>query len=263
MEIRMLPVLNDNYIFILIDELKQEAAVVDPALAEPVLKFLKSNKLKLTKIFNTHHHFDHVSGNKELSRAFPNVEVYGGINDAERIPGQTHYLKQGDLVAFAAETATVFFVPGHTVGHICYYFPLKNGEHHLFVGDTLFSGGCGKLFEGTMQQMFASLKFLRDFLPNETLIWCAHEYTVENYLILNKLEPDNLAITTKLNEAIEARKKNQFTVPFSLKSEKEISSFLRWDDPELKAKLNLSTDFEVFSYVRKYRDNPPKVTSPI
>lgn len=262
MKIHMLPVLEDNYIFILIDEDKQEAAVVDPALAEPVLSYLSQNKLKLIKIFNTHHHYDHVGGNKELVKAFPNIKIYAGANDSGRIPCQTHYLKHGDTVFFANEMASVYFVPGHTVGHICYYFPLKSGEHHLFIGDTIFAGGCGKLFEGTMQQMFASLKFLRDNLPEKTKIWCAHEYTVENYLILQKLEPENIAIKERLEHSINLRKSNQFTVPFTMKDEKFSSSFLRWDDRKLKNTIKVTSDFETFSYVRKFRDAPPKVIIP-
>ncbi len=263
MKIHMLPVLQDNYIFILIDEDKKEAAVVDPALAGPVLNFLKQNELILTKIFNTHHHFDHVGGNKELVKAFPNVEVHAGINDSGRIPCQTHYLKHFDKVFFANEMAYIYFVPGHTLGHICYYFPFNNGEHHLFIGDTIFAGGCGKLFEGTFEQMFASLKFLRDSLPEETKIWCAHEYTVENYLILQKLEPENIAIKKRLEHSIQLRKSNQFTVPFSMRDEKISSSFLRWDDQNLKSIINVTDDFEAFSYVRKFRDAPPKVIKPI
>jgi hydroxyacylglutathione hydrolase len=262
MKIHMLPVLEDNYIFILIDEKNQEAVVVDPSLAEPVINYLSQNKLKLIKIFNTHHHFDHVGGNKELVKAFPNIEVYAGVNDSGRIPCQTHFLKHGDTVIFANEIASVYFVPGHTLGHICYYFNLSSGEHHLFIGDTIFAGGCGKLFEGTMQQMFASLQFLRDNLSNETKIWCAHEYTVENYLILQKLEPENKAIKVRLEESINLRKTNQFTIPFTMKEEKVSSSFLRWDDQELKNTIKISGNFETFSYVRKFRDSPPRVIMP-
>lgn len=207
MKIHTIPVLNDNYIFILIDEIRQEACVVDPAIADPVISFLKTNNLNLTKIFNTHHHYDHIGGNKDLCKIFPHVEVYGGMNDSGRIPLQKHFLSHGDSVSFANEKAFIFYLPGHTLGHISYYFPLQNGEHHIFIGDTIFAGGCGKLFEGTMMQMFSSLKFLRDNLPNETIIWSAHEYTVENYLILQKLEPNNIAIKERLQKSIDLRKK--------------------------------------------------------
>ena len=234
MIVKMLPVLEDNYIFILIDEANKEAAVIDPATAQPVLNYLNENNLTLTKIYNTHHHYDHVGANKDLVTLFPSIEVYAGINDAGRIPCQTHYLKHGDTINFANETAHVYFVPGHTLGHICYYFPLKNGEHHLFIGDTIFSGGCGKLFEGTMEQMFASIKFLRNNLPENTTIWCTHEYTVENYLVLEKLEPNNKAIKDKLQNSIQVRKLNKYTVPFTLGEEMKTNSFLRFDDQKLK-----------------------------
>lgn len=263
MKIDMISVLNDNYIFVLIDEKNQKAAVVDPAVSEPVLNYLEKEKLILTKIFNTHHHYDHVGGNKELVKAFKDVEVYAGINDAGRIPYQTHYLKHGDFVTFAGETAYVYYVPGHTFAHICYFFSLNNGESHLFIGDTIFAGGCGKLFEGTMYQMFSSLKFLRNNLPDQTYIWCAHEYTLENYMILQLLEPNNIEIKRIIDQTTHIRQLNRFTVPTTLGREKISNSFLRWDDQALKVQLNTISDFETFSYVRKYRDMPHKVHLPI
>ncbi|WGL61320.1 hydroxyacylglutathione hydrolase [Pigmentibacter sp. JX0631] len=262
MKIEMLPVFEDNFIFILIDEIKKEAAVVDPAEANSVISYLKKNNLTLTKIFNTHHHFDHVGGNKELKQLFPNVEIYGSVQDKNRIPFQTHFLNHNDKIYFADESAEVFFVPGHTLGHICYFFSLKNGEHHLFIGDTIFGGGCGKLFEGSLEQMFNSLLFLRNNLPDNTLIWTAHEYTLENYLILEKLEPQNIEIKEKLQKVIHTLKSGLHTVPFLLSEEKKVSSFLRWDDLKLQNITSTSNSFDTFCFVRKFRDNPPKIVKP-
>ncbi|MGY3803023.1 hydroxyacylglutathione hydrolase [Pigmentibacter ruber] len=262
MKVEMLSVLEDNFIFILIDEIKKEAAVVDPAVATPVISFLNKNNLTLTKIFNTHHHFDHVGGNKELKQLFPNIEIYGSIQDKNRIPFQTHFLEHKDKINFAGECAEVFFVPGHTLGHICYFFSLRNGENHLFIGDTIFGGGCGKLFEGSFEQMFNSLLFLRNTLPGNTLIWTAHEYTLENYLILEKLEPDNLHIKEKIQKVISTLKNGLNTVPFLLSEEKAVSSFLRWDDIMLQKITNTNNSFDTFCSVRKFRDNPPKIVKP-
>ncbi len=255
MHVKQLPVLKDNFIYILIDEINKHAAVIDPAEAKDVLIFLEKNNLKLTKIFNTHHHFDHVGGNKELMQKFPDTEVYGSFYDKGRIPGQKYFLNHNDTVSFAGENAKVYYIPGHTLGHIAYHFKLKNNQDYLFIGDTIFSGGCGKLFEGTPTQMFTSLKFLRDNLPNETLIYCAHEYTVENYSILTKLEPDNQNIKEKLNHSIQTRKNNLFTVPFTMGVEKNYNSFLRWDDEDLKKITATESDLDTFTYVRRYRDN--------
>lgn len=259
MRIEILPVLEDNFIFLIIDEKNKEAAAVDPAVAEPVVKYLSKHNLQLTKIFNTHHHFDHVGGNRELKNLFPNVEIYGSVQDHGRIPFQTHLLKHNDKVSFSNETATVYYVPGHTLGHICYFFSLKNGENHLFIGDTIFSGGCGKLFEGTFEQMFSSLTFLRDNLPNNTTIWAAHEYTLENYLILSKLEPANQKILDKISKVTKILQMGHHTVPFTLSEEKEISSFLRWDDLKLQEITQTNNAFDTFCFVRKFRDNPPKI----
>lgn len=254
MRIEKIPALQDNFIFILIDDQKKQAAVIDPCEEKVVIDFLEKNNLVLAKIFNTHHHGDHVGGNRGLIHKYPNAEVYAGLHDKGRIPCQKYFLDQGDVVTFGNETAFVYYVPGHTLGHISYHFKLKNDDDCLFIGDTVFSGGCGKLFEGTFLQMFTSLKFLRDNVPDGTNVFCAHEYTVENYTILSKLEPNNAKIKEKLNQSISMRKNGLFTVPFRWKEEKECSSFLRWDDPELKRITHTTSDLDTFTYVRKFRD---------
>ncbi len=262
MKIELLPVLNDNYIFILIDELKLEAAVIDPAEAKPVIDFLETNNLKLKHIFNTHHHSDHIGGNIKLCDFYKNVNVYAGEKDSGRIGKQDFFLKHGDTVNFADEIANIYYVPGHTLGHICYHFLMKNGESHLFIGDTIFSGGCGKIFEGTFEQMFSSLSFLRDTVPENTFIWCAHEYTLENYLVLECLEPHNINIKDKIQNILSLREKNLPTIPCLISEELKINSLLRWDDPSLRNILSTKNSLETFIAVRKFRDNPPKVKIP-
>ncbi|MGB7414317.1 MAG: hydroxyacylglutathione hydrolase, partial [Thermosynechococcaceae cyanobacterium] len=177
MHIYRLPAFSDNYIFLLHDEDQNIAAVVDPADSAPVLRKLNELDAALVAIFNTHHHCDHVGGNLRLLKAFPDALVYGGAKDKGRIPGQQFFLEDGDRVEFCDRTIHIFFVPGHTRAHIAYYFPASQDEPgELFCGDTLFAGGCGRLFEGTPAQMLSSLSKLRD-LPEETRVWCAHEYT--------------------------------------------------------------------------------------
>ena len=181
MQVERLSVLSDNYIFLLYDSQRQIAAVVDPAVAQPVLQRLQALEADLVAIFNTHHHSDHVGGNSQLLRQYPDAIVYGGEVDRGRIPGQQVFLQEGDRVEFSDRQAEVFFVPGHTRAHIAYYFaPQPDTEAgDLFCGDTLFAGGCGRLFEGTPQQMVQSLSKLRN-LPDNTRVWCAHEYTLSN-----------------------------------------------------------------------------------
>jgi hydroxyacylglutathione hydrolase len=263
MKVHTLTALNDNYIFILVDELSREAVVVDPALPDVVIDFIKNNNLKLTKILNTHHHCDHVDGNSLILKEFPNVEVCAGINDSGRVPFQTHFLKHGDIINCVGESAQIFYVPGHTLGHICYFFSLKDGENHLFIGDTIFSGGCGKIFEGTYYQMYQSINFLIKNLPDSTYIWCTHEYTLENYLYLEKLEPENIRIKQKIKDVKELRKQNKATIPFTLGSEKILNSFLRSNDPSLKFILNANNDFEIFCKVRQFRDKSQNINADI
>lgn len=249
-----IPALIDNFIYVLIDDKMKEAAVIDPAEAENVLSFLKKENLTLTKIFNTHHHADHVGGNIKLIEYYPNAAVYAGVYDKGRIPLQKHFLNHDDTITFGDEEARIYYVPGHTLGHIAYHFKLKNSEEYLFIGDTIFGGGCGKLFEGSFSQMFHSLKFIRDHVSDRALVFCTHEYTIENYTILAKLEPENKNIANKLKQAIETRKNNLYTVPFTLGEEKKSNSFLRWDDKDLKKVTKTDSDLDTFTFVRKFRD---------
>ena len=255
MKITRIPVLSDNYVFVLFDEEKKIAAVVDPAVAEPVLKCLQELDAELIAIFNTHHHMDHVGGNKTLLKHFPNLCVYGGIEDKQRIPGQQVFLQEGDTVKFGDRVGQVFFVPGHTRGHIAYYFPpvdeTKAGD--LFCGDTLFAGGCGRLFEGTPSQMVNSLSKLRS-LPDNTLIWCAHEYTLNNLKFALTVDGENKALQNRYTEVQAARSQGIATVPSLLGIEKQTNPFLRWDQSSLQAKTKRKEPARVFGRLRGMKD---------
>lgn len=255
MDILQIPALNDNYIFLLVDRQTQTAAVVDPAEAGPVLSVLQGQKLKLTAILNTHHHGDHVGGNRDLKRHFPGATVYASQADQGRIPEQIVYLLEGDRVEFGGRSAEVLFVPGHTRGHIAYYFPPTTAEEpgELFCGDTLFAGGCGRLFEGTPAQMVESLGKLRS-LPDQTRVWCAHEYTLNNLKFAVTVEPDNVALKERLATVQHQRQKQEPTVPSLLGLEKITNPFLRWDQPALQKVAGSGEPARVLGKIRGKKD---------
>lgn len=255
MEIKRIPVLADNYVFVLYAPEQHIAAVVDPAVASPILKLLETLDAELVAIFNTHHHGDHVGGNRQLIQHFPQVCVYGGAEDRGRIPGQQVFLQAGDTVQFGDRNAQVFFVPGHTRAHIAYYFPpLTTGATgELFCGDTIFAGGCGRLFEGTPAQMVNSLAQLRD-LPDNTRIWCAHEYTLNNLKFALTLEPNNPHLQTRYQQVQQARERGLATVPSLLGEEKKTNPFLRWDQPSLQALAKIQEPAKVFGRIRGMKD---------
>lgn len=256
MDIYRLPARTDNYIFVLHNSADNTAAVIDPADAPPVLQKLKDLGSTLTAIFNTHHHNDHAGGNRELMKQFPDLEVYGSAQDQGHIPGQKHFLGEGDRVTFASRTANVFFVPGHTRGHIAYYFPPveadKPGE--LFPGDTLFAGGCGRLFEGTPEQMAVSLAKLKK-LPDNTRVWCAHEYTLSNLKFAMSVEDDNEELRSRLEKVTAARAQNQPTIPSLLGEEKATNPFLRWNSPTLQSVAKSEDPVTVFARIRAMKDH--------
>ena len=255
MQVYRLPALSDNYIFLLHDRDRNIAAVVDPALAQPVLQQLQALGAELTAIFNTHHDKDHVGGNSELLQRFPQIKVYGGIEDRGRIPGQEVFLKDGDRVTFGKRTAEIFFVPGHTKAHIAYYFPPTNpgdiGE--LFCGDTLFVGGCGRLKEGTPAQMLASLSKLGT-LPDNTRVWCAHEYTLKNLEFALTVDPDNSDLQHHFAEVKAARDRSEATVPSTIEVEKKTNPFLRCTSPNIQLAANSTDPLQTFTRLREMKN---------
>lgn len=253
MQIHRLNAWSDNYIFLLQDG--SNAAVVDPTEAQPVLRMLNQLGATLVAIFNTHHHGDHVGGNRQLMDEYPGLTVYGSEVDRDRIPGQKVFLNDGDVVTFGGRTAHVFFVPGHTRGHIAYYFaPID--EHQpgeLFCGDTLFAGGCGRLFEGTPSQMVHSLSKLRQ-LPDNTRVWCAHEYTLSNLKFAITVDGQNPDLQNRYQQVQAARQRQEATVPSLLGIEKNTNPFLRWDQPALQAAAKMQEPARVFGRIRGMKD---------
>jgi len=255
MQVYRLTALSDNYIFLLHEPEQNIAAVVDPAEAQPVLQHLEKLDAELVTIFNTHHHWDHVGGNQELIERYPDVCVYGGTQDRGRIPGQQVFLQEGDEVQFSDRTAEVFFVPGHTSGHIAYYFPPVTSDDvgELFCGDTIFAGGCGRLFEGTPKQMVDSLSKLRR-LPDNTRVWCAHEYTLKNLKFAQTVDPNNPDLQNRYTDVEAARRRKEATVPSLLGVEKLTNPFLRWEQPTLQEAVKSTEPVQTFARLRGMKD---------
>lgn len=256
MEIHRLPALSDNYIFLLHDRHTNQAAVVDPAVPEPVLACLEALGANLVAIYNTHHHGDHVGANEQLLAKYPQLTIYGGAEDRGRIPGQMVFLQDGDRLSFAGREATVYFVPGHTKAHIAYYFAPETGETtgDLFCGDTIFAGGCGRLFEGTPSQMMQSIGKLRQ-LPDQTRVWCAHEYTLGNLKFAVTVDPDNQDLQQRFELVQTARQNGEATVPSWLGEEKLTNPFLRWDNIAIQTTMGQTEPAQVFGKLRGMKDN--------
>ena len=246
-----LPALQDNYIWLIRDD--RHAVVVDPGDAAPVLDYLAREQLQLTAILNTHHHPDHVGGNTGLLSRFK-VPVYGPAK--ERIPTMTHPLAEGDSVELPAFSLrlSVLDIGGHTAGHIGYY-----GANSLFCGDTLFGCGCGRLFEGTPQQMLASLQKLAN-LPDATNVFCGHEYTLANIRFAKSVDPDNADLLAREKKDTKARAANLPTLPSTIKLEKDTNPFLRCSTPEVVKAANhftgrtLSDAVDVFAAIRAWKN---------
>jgi hydroxyacylglutathione hydrolase len=253
MKITQIPLLRDNYGYLVICQKANVAAIVDPSEAEPVLRRVEQENVNLSAILNTHHHRDHTGGNEGLL-AQNKLDVYGHNNDRDRIPGLTKAVDEGDLVTIGELTGKVFYIPGHTTGHVAYLF-----GNSLFCGDTLFVAGCGRLFEGTAEQMHASLSKLLQ-LPDDTRVYCGHEYTETNLRFALTLEPKNYKIAAKYEKVQGLRSRGLPTVPSTMGEERETNPFLRWDSKELKETLqrdypNLPmSPVSVFAQVRKLKD---------
>jgi hydroxyacylglutathione hydrolase len=252
LEILQIPVLSDNYVYLLHDAASGMTAVVDPAVAEPVLAALAERGWTLTHILNTHHHGDHTGGNLALKQA-TGCTIVGNRADAARLPGLTVAVGEGDSVAVGTATAQVLEVSGHTVGHIAYWFPESQA---LFCGDTLFALGCGRMFEGDPQTFWASLSKLRG-LPDATRVYCAHEYTLSNWRFAASVDPDNAALQTRGETIRDLRDRGLPTVPSMLGEEKATNPFLRADDAVLAARLGLAGQppAEVFAEIRRRKDS--------
>ena len=252
LEVHQIACLSDNYGFLVHDPVNNVTASIDSPEAGPINEALQEKGWQLTHILNTHHHFDHAGGNEALKEQW-GCTIVGAANDAERIPGIDTRVSDGDTFEFGATNAQVLEVPGHTSGHIAYYFA---DDGIAFVGDTLFALGCGRLFEGTPQQMWTSLQKLMA-LPDETVVYCAHEYTQANAAFALSVEPGNAALKDRAEEIDQLRAQGIPTVPTTIGLEKATNPFLRPASENLQDTVGLvgASLVEVFAETRKRKDN--------
>jgi len=252
MKIEIIPCLNDNYSYLIQDEISNTVAIVDPSEFIPCDTIISKNYKKLDFILNTHHHYDHVGGNEELKKKY-NSKVLGFENDKNRIPQIDTVLKDNQEFKIGTLNFTTIFIPGHTRGHVAFYF---KKERVVFSGDTLFSLGCGRVFEGTYKQMFQSLNKLKN-LPGETKIYCGHEYTFKNLEFCLKFNPNNDFLKKKKDDIKLSLKNKKPTIPSTIADEIKANIFFRVNDPDVKKAINLenSPDIEIFTKLRDLKDN--------
>jgi hydroxyacylglutathione hydrolase len=250
--ILQLPALNDNYIYLIHDPASGETAAVDPAVAQTVLDVLEQKGWRLTAILNTHHHSDHVGGNLELKQK-TGCTVVASISDQHRIPGIDRGVVNGDVITLGKHTARVISTPGHTSGHVVYHF---TNDHALFCGDTLFVMGCGRLFEGTAEQMWHSLQKLKA-LPVSTNIYCAHEYTQANGRFALAVEPENRQLQQRMEVINQLRAKHLPTVPSTIEQELATNPFFREDSFELQETIMMTgkMPMEIFAEIRRLKNS--------
>ena len=238
MRVEIIPCLQDNYSYLIIDEKTSLACVVDPGESEPIISFVENNNINLKFILNTHHHYDHIGGNKGIKKKY-NTKVVGFFNDKKRIPELDIFIKDKEIWKYENFEAKIYHIPGHTSGHIAFHF-FK--EKKIFTGDTLFSLGCGRIFEGTYEQMFNSLKKIKD-LPRDTEIYCGHEYTLQNGNFCLTHDSSNLKLKVKIENVKKKLENSLPSIPTILADEIECNIFL-------KAK-----DLKSFSKLRDLKDN--------
>ena len=244
---------DDNYIWLMTTN--EGSIVIDPGESINLLKAIEQKKLKLDAILITHHHYDHTGGIEELLMKYPNLKVYGPNNNLDSIKSR---LIDGEILNVIGIDFKVIEIPGHTLDHIAYYANINNSPI-LFCGDTLFAGGCGRVFEGTFDQMYESLLKLKK-LPQNTRIYCGHEYTINNLKFAKAVEPDNVDLIKRYNDAINLRKNNKPTLPSTLSIELKTNPFLRAEKNNVQKIISnkFKTGFsekEIFSALRQWKDN--------
>lgn len=255
MQVRILPALSDNYMYLLVDEKTMDAAVVDPVEPDTVLRAVEEHGVKLTTILTTHHHWDHAGGNKALLDKCSGLRVLGGD---DRIDGVTQLVQHGDEITLGGLKIQCLATPCHTTGHICFYVTdSEKNEKIVFTGDTLFLGGCGRFFEGTAEQMYSALVEKLGALPPDTKVYCGHEYSLQNLGFGAHVEPGNQEIHDKISWC---RTKRELavpepTVPSTIEEEKRINPFMRVEEASVQAHTKTTGGVETMRALRAEKDN--------
>jgi hydroxyacylglutathione hydrolase len=253
-EVTPIPCLSDNYAYVLECMTTHERAIIDPSEASPVAHVIGDKKI--SAIWNTHHHPDHVGGNVELAQKYSPKEVVAYASDKGRIPGQTKMVNEGDTFKLGNLDVEILHIPGHTMGAIAYVVR-SAAATAVFTGDTLFLAGCGRLFEGTPHMMHASLQKLAK-LPADTNIYCGHEYTMSNLKFANHVEPGNADVKARLEKVSAARAKNQPTVPGTMADELATNPFLRVNSAEIRKTLKIdpaASESDALGMIRAAKDS--------
>ncbi|XP_048755690.1 hydroxyacylglutathione hydrolase, mitochondrial-like [Ostrea edulis] len=255
MKIRLLPALDDNYMYLLIDEDTKQCAAVDPVEPEKIMKAIKEEGCTLTTILTTHHHWDHASGNDKLVKLVPDQKllVYGGD---DRIPALSNKVGHGEVFKVGNLNVKCLFTPCHTTGHICYFVTSTNGEQPaVFTGDTLFVGGCGKFFEGSADMMYSALVTILSKLSGNTRVFCGHEYTVNNLKYARHVEPENQNVKDKFTWAKMQRDNNCPTIPSTIEEELKINPFMRVEDPNVQKHCGKSDPVSTMGFLREEKNS--------
>jgi len=255
--VKIVPVLSDNYMYLVIDNQTKDAAIVDPMDTTHVENAVKEHGVQLKYILTTHHHYDHCGLNESLVKRiatlkWPAVKVYGGD---DRIPALTDKIGDGDTISLGAHTIKCIFTPCHTTGHICYYIETAGGDKAVFTGDTLFSAGCGRFFEGNATQMHHALIEKLSKLPDDTKVYCGHEYTLANLGFCSRVEPDNLDIKNKIESAKNKRESDLPTIPSTIGEEKLINVFMRVHVPAVQKHTKTSDEISTMQALRNEKNN--------
>ncbi|XP_023944645.2 hydroxyacylglutathione hydrolase, mitochondrial [Bicyclus anynana] len=254
MDVKILPALQDNYMYLIVDKATKEAAIVDPVEPRTVLQAVEAHGVKLTKVLTTHHHWDHAGGNEDLLKLHPGLEVYGGD---DRIGALTTKVEHNTRFNIGQLNVQCLFTPCHTTGHICYFVttPCEENESAVFTGDTLFLGGCGRFFEGTAEQMHKALIDILSNLPDETKVFCGHEYSLQNLKFAAHVEPDNDDVKKKIQWSKGQRAEKKPTVPSTILEEKLYNPFMRVSEPSVMKHVNKSDAIATMKAIRQEKDS--------
>lgn len=252
MQIHVLSALQDNYMYLIVDEATKEAAVVDPVAPDTVVDAVKKHGVKLTTVLTTHHHWDHAGGNESIVKKVAGLAVCGGD---DRIGALTRKVSHGDELKIGQLNVRCLFTPCHTSGHICYFVESPGHDPAVFTGDTLFIAGCGRFFEGSPEQMYKALVETLGRLPDETRVFCGHEYTVGNLKFAHHVEPNNTDIEEKMSWAQNKRTRMEPTVPSTIGEEKLINPFMRVHESAVQQHAGQNEAVATMGFIRREKDN--------